>query len=124
MTKSNSSDILIAGIGITPVGEHWDKQLRSLAYDAISAARKDAGDLVPDAIYVANTLAPVLSSQTQLGALIADFTGLRGVEAFTIQAAEASGGSAVRQAYLALRSGQIDIAVVVGVEKISERPSA
>lgn len=124
MIKSSTSDILIAGIGITPVGEHWEKQLRSLAFEAISAARKDAGELVPNAIYVANSLAPVLSSQTQLGALIADFAGLRGVEAYTIQAAEASGGAAVRQAYLALGSGQIDIALVVGVEKISERPSA
>ena len=124
MTKSNAHDILLAGVGITPIGEHWDKQLRTLAHEAISAARKDAGELVPDAIYVANALAPVLSSQTQLGALIADFSGLRGVEAHTIQAAEASGGAAVRQAYLALHSGQIDIALVVGVEKISERPSA
>jgi acetyl-CoA C-acetyltransferase len=124
MTKSNTHEIIIAGVGITPVGEHWDKQLRTLAFEAISAARKDSGELVPDAIYVANSLAPVLSSQTQLGALIADFAGLRGVEAYTIQAAEASGGAAVRQAYLALQSGQIDIALVVGVEKISERPSA
>ncbi len=124
ITKSNPDDILIAGIGITPVGEHWSKQLRSLALEAISAARRDAGELVPEAIYVANSLAPVLSSQTQLGALIADFAGLRGVEAYTIQAAEASGGAAVRQAYLALQSRQIDVALVVGVEKISERPSA
>jgi acetyl-CoA C-acetyltransferase len=124
MIKSNPDDILIAGLGITPVGEHWDKQLRTLALEAISAARQDAGELVPEAIYVANSLAPVLSSQTQLGALVADFAGLRGVEAYTIQAAEASGGAAVRQAYLALQSGRIDVALVVGVEKISERPSA
>jgi acetyl-CoA C-acetyltransferase len=124
MTTSNTHEITIAGVGITPIGEHWDKQLRTLAFEAISAARKDAGELVPDAIYVANSLSPVLSSQTQLGALIADFAGLRGAEAYTIQAAEASGGAAVRQAYLALQSGQIDIALVVGVEKISERPSA
>ena len=122
--RTATQDILIAGVGLTPVGEHWDKQLRELALDAISAARKDAGDLVPEALYVANTLAPVLSSQSQLGALVTDFAGLRGVEALTIQAAEASGGAALRQAYLALQSGHVDVAIVVGVEKISERPSS
>ena len=122
--RPQTHDIVVTGVGITPVGEHWDKQLRTLALDAISAARKDAGDLVPEAIYVANTLAPILSSQSQLGALVADFAGLRGVEAFTVEAAGASGGAAVRQAYLALQSGHIDVALVVGVEKISERPSS
>ncbi len=41
----------------------------------------DAGGLQPQALYVANMLAPALSGQSHLGALLADFAGLRGIEA-------------------------------------------
>ena len=103
-----------------PVGEHWDLSLRRLALEAISAARSDSGGLRPQALYVANMLSPALSGQSHLGPLLADFAGLRGVEASTIEASGASGGVAVRQAYLALMSGAIDVALVLGVEKVTD----
>jgi acetyl-CoA C-acetyltransferase len=117
-------EVYIAGTGLTPAGEHWERSLRELALQAISLARAEAADLRPDAVYVANMLAPALSRQSQLGALLADFAGLHGVEAMTVEAAGASGGMALRQAYLALRSGAISSALVVGVEKVTERVSA
>jgi acetyl-CoA acetyltransferase len=43
------TDVLIAGIGQTPVGEHWDISLRELALMAIEAARQDAGGVQPQA---------------------------------------------------------------------------
>jgi acetyl-CoA C-acetyltransferase len=106
-----------------PVGEHWELSLRHLALDAISAAQADAGGLRPQALYVANMLAPALSGQSHLGALLADFTGMRGVEAATIEASGASGGVAARQAYLAVASGAIDVALVLGVEKVTDKSS-
>lgn len=118
------SDILIAGVGMTPVGEHWEISLRELALEAIAAARRDAAGLRPQAVYVANMLSPVLSGQAHLGALVADFAGLWGVEACTVEAAEASGGMAFRQACLALKAGVVDVAMVVGVEKVTDRVSA
>lgn len=72
-------------------------------------------------MFVGNMLAPALSGQTQLGALLADFAGLRGIEAASFEAAGASGGVALRQAYLAIASGLIDVALVVGVEKITDQ---
>ncbi|MCZ6529640.1 MAG: beta-ketoacyl synthase N-terminal-like domain-containing protein [Chloroflexi bacterium] len=121
--SSIADAIVVAGVGMMPVGEHWDLSLRHLALDAISAARADSGGLRPQALYVANVLAPALSGQSHLGALLADFTGLRGVEASTIEASGASGGVAVRQAYLALTSGALDVAIVLGVEKITDKAS-
>lgn len=117
-------DILIVGIGITPVGEHWEKSIRELALDAITAARSDAAGLKPQALFVANMLAPYLSGQTQLAALLADFAGLRGIEAVALEAAGASGGIALRQAYLALASGLVDTALIIGVEKVTDHASA
>ncbi|MGD0006191.1 MAG: thiolase domain-containing protein [Anaerolineaceae bacterium] len=114
------SDVVIAGVGQYPVGEHWNVSLRSLAAKAILAARKDAGGLKPQGLYVGNLLAPTLSHQQNLGALIVDNTGLDGIEACTTEAAGASGAAAFRLGYLAVASGFIDVALVVGVEKYTD----
>jgi acetyl-CoA C-acetyltransferase len=122
------TDVIIAGIGQTPVGEHWDVSLRSLAIKVMLAAIKDAGGLHPQALYVGNMLASNLSRQAHLGTLLADFAGLRyedsgvraGIEAETVEAGGASGGAALRQGYLAVMSGFVDVALVVGVEKFTD----
>ncbi len=111
------TEVVIAGIGQTPVGEHWEISIRELAFQAIEAAQQDAGGLRPQALFVGNMLAPLLSRQAHLGALITDFAGLVGIEAFTVESAGASGGAALRLGYMAVRSGEVDVALVVGVEK-------
>jgi len=115
------TDVVIAGIGQTKVGELWDISLRDLAFDAIQDAVKDSGGLKPQALFIGNMLAPNLSNQAHLGALIADYAGLAGIEAMTLEAAGASGGAALRQGYLAIASGMLDVALVVGVEKFTDK---
>ena len=114
------SEVVIAGIGQTAVGEHWDTSLRELAFHAMQAAMQEAGGIRPQALFVGNMLAPNLSRQSHLGALLADFAGLAGIEAAVIEAAGASGGAALRQGYLAVKSGMVDSALVVGVEKMTD----
>jgi acetyl-CoA C-acetyltransferase len=53
--------------------------------------------------------------------LLADYAGLLGIEAVTMEAAGASGGAALRQGYLAIASGMVDVALVVGVEKFTDK---
>src|SRR5512138_992249 len=115
------TDVVIAGVGQTEVGEHWSIGLRDLAFSAIREALKDAGELKPQALFVGNMLAPNLSNQAHLGVLLADYAGLLGIEAVTIEAAGASGGAALRQGYLAVASGMVDVALVVGVEKFTDK---
>ena len=115
------TDVVIAGIGQTAVGEHWDLSLRELAYRALKAAVEDSGGLRPQALFVGNMLAPNLSNQAHLGALLADYAGLPGVEAVTVEAAGASGGAALRQGYMAVKSGMADVALVLGVEKFTDK---
>jgi acetyl-CoA C-acetyltransferase len=114
------SDIVITGIGQVPVGEHWDVSIRQLSSRAILAAIKDAGGHKPQAMYIANVLGSSLSRQANLGALLTSDCGLESVEGTTVEAAGASGGVALRTAYLALRSGLVDSVMVVGVEKITD----
>ncbi|RME75686.1 MAG: thiolase domain-containing protein [Chloroflexi bacterium] len=113
-------DVSIIGIGQTPIGEHWDKSLRQLAYQALAAAMRDAGIERTDALYVGNMLSGEISGQSHLGALVADFAGLHGVEAVKVEAACASASAAFRQAYIGVASGLQDIAIAVGVEKMTD----
>ncbi|MEO8357868.1 MAG: thiolase domain-containing protein [Chloroflexota bacterium] len=114
------TEVVIAGIGQTEVGEHWSIGLRELAFAAIQEAVKDSGGLKPQSLFVGNMFAPNLSNQAHLGVLLADYAGLLGIEAVTLEAAGASGGAALRQGYLAIASGMVDVALVVGVEKFTD----
>jgi len=115
--------VAIVGIGQTPVGELWDKSLRDLAVESILAAMDDAGVDTVDALYVGNMLSGVTAGQEHLGALIADWAGLRGVEAAKIEAACGSAAAALRVGVLAVASGVHEVVLVTGVEKMTDRPN-
>ena len=115
-----TDDIVIAGIGLVPVGEHWDTTLRSMGAKAIRKAITDSGGLASQGLFVGNAFASILTHQTNLAALLADEAGLTGIEACAFEAAGASGGAAVRAACLAVKSGFLDTAVALGIEKITE----
>jgi acetyl-CoA C-acetyltransferase len=116
-------DIFIIGAGQTPVGEHWDLGLRDLGASAIRAALDDAGVEMVDALFVGNMLGGAVNGQENLGALLADAAGLLPAEAWKIEAACASGGAAVRAAALSVASGAHDVAVAVGIEKMTDAVS-
>jgi len=113
-------DVAIIGVGQTKVGEHWDTSLRHLALEALQASMTDAGVTRADTLYVGNMLSGELIGQEHLGALIADFAGLRGTEAFKIEAACASGAAALRMGFVAVAGGLANIVIVVGVEKMTD----
>lgn len=113
-------DIVIVGVGQTPVGEHWELSLRQLGVRALRAAIADAGGMPPQAVYIGSYLSSMVSHQANLGALLTDEAGYRGLESFTVEAAEASGAAALRMAYLAVLSGYIPCAAALGVEKATD----
>jgi acetyl-CoA C-acetyltransferase len=110
----------ITGVGMTVVGEHWGVSLRELAAEAAQKALEEAGLQEVDALYVANAYGSTFNYQTHTGALIADYLGMAGIEAYSIEASDASGGAALRTAYLAVASGVVETALVVGVEKVTD----
>ena len=113
-------EVVIVGIGQTPVGEHWQLSLQNLAAQAIRKVIADSGGLRPQVLYVGNFLASAASHQANLGALLSGDVGLNGIEAVSVGAGEASGAAALRMGYLAVRSGFVDVAMVVGVEKLTD----
>jgi acetyl-CoA C-acetyltransferase len=61
-----------------------------------------------------------IAGQEHLGALIADFVGLRGIEACKVEAACGSGAAALRIGYMAVAGGLHDIVIACGVEKMTD----
>jgi acetyl-CoA C-acetyltransferase len=113
--------VAILGIGQIKVDEHWDLSLRELGGNAAFAAMQDAGMDNVDALFVGNMLSPLVSAQNQLGTFFSDWIGLWDQESVKVEAACASGAAALRAGLMAVASGDIESALVVGVEKMTDK---
>lgn len=120
------SRVGIIGVGITEFGELWDRGYRNLITDAGTEAMKDAGIEGEDiqGLYVGSMSPGLFAGQEHVSALVADYSGLSGVPATRVEAACASGGLALREAYLAIKSGVMDVVVAGGIEKMTDVPTS
>jgi acetyl-CoA acetyltransferase len=113
--------VAVAGIATTPFGKHLDRSLGSLAAEAVAAAVADAGLTPADvqSAVFANAAAGVLSGQEMIrGQVALKDTGLAGIPVINTENACASGSSAAHLAWLSVASGQADVAIAVGAEKL------
>lgn len=117
-------DVVVAGVGQTPFGEHWDRSYRDLLTEAGLAAIEDAGMRAESlgAVYVGSMSTGKLLGQEHVAPLMLDGAGLADLRlpATRIEAAGASGAVAFHQAVLAIRSGAVDRVVVGGIEKMTD----
>ncbi len=112
--------VAVLGIGQTKISEHWGISLKEIAGNAIFAALEDAERESVEGIFIGNMLSGSLNKQENLGSLLPDWAGLKPVEGVKIETACSSGGSALRAGLIAVASGEMDSALVVGVEKMSD----
>ena len=115
------TDVYVAGVGQTKFGELWDTSLRQLIFEAGAGAIKDSGidKGLADGVFVGNMSAGRYAGQEHLGALAADMLGIH-AEASRYEGACASGSIAFRNAMLAIKSGHMNAALVIGVEKMTD----
>jgi acetyl-CoA acyltransferase len=119
--------VVIGGVGMTPFGKFLERNLKSLAEEAVSLALKDARVSVNDVdrVFFGNAAAGVVTGQEMIRAQSSlRNTGLDGKPMFNIENACASGSSALNLAWLSVASGQAETALVVGVEKLSHEDKA
>ena len=112
--------VAVAGVGLTPVREHWESSHRDLFAEAALKAFDEAGTDEIDALYVSSMGSAILQRQLHLGAMMADVLGKRGITALRVEAASASGGVAFHEGVKAVASGLNDCVLVGGVEKMSD----
>ena len=111
----------LVGTGHTKFGK-LEQNIEELMLEAVNLALKNANTTIDkiDIIYIAN-LSSSFSHQCHLPAVLASKLGIN-KEIVRVESACASGGLAVKEAVLAILSGQYKTALVVGVEKMSETP--
>jgi acetyl-CoA acetyltransferase len=114
----------LAGVGMTPFGKFKDSTLATLGRDAGHQALIDAG-VNPrqiDMISCGSARSGILHArESGVAQLIGWELGIEGVPAYNEKAFCASGAIAFNIAQMALLSGAADVALVVGVEKMSAR---
>ena len=123
MSTATMREVVVAGVGMTHFGKFLDRSLKSLVAEAIAEATADArladSDKSIEMIYYANTASGVMHGQHSVrGQHAMREAGLNGIPLINIENACASGSTALNQAWLAVASGQVDVALAVGAEKL------
>lgn len=109
------------GGGMTAFGKHSDRNLKSLVEEAVNIALKDAGVTKADiqAAYVGNASQGVLQGQESIrGQVVLHAMGIGGMPIINVENACASSATALNGAMAMVALGEIDCALVVGMEKM------
>jgi acetyl-CoA C-acetyltransferase len=113
-------DVAIIGAGMTKFGRAPGDLMDLLAeasLRAIKHANAEKEDF--DAVYVSNMMAGETSHQTAVASSLADRIALVPAAADRIENGPASGGSAIKNAFMAVASGCYDLVLVTGGEKMT-----
>jgi acetyl-CoA acyltransferase len=112
-----TDDIWILGIHMTRFGKHPDKDTVDLAAEAAMAALADGGVSMRDVGVLAagNLMAPSAGIGQQLQKQV----GQTGIPVYNVANACATGATALRTAVMALKAGECDLGLAVGVEKLA-----
>ena len=113
---STSDDIWILGIHMTKFGKHSDKDIVDLGSEAIFGALADAGVTMADIGILA---AGNLMGRGGIGQQIQKQVGQTGIPVYNVSNACATGATALRTAIMAVKAGECDMGLAVGVEKLA-----
>jgi acetyl-CoA acetyltransferase len=111
-----SDDVWILGIHMTKFGKHPDKDSVDLAAEAALAALADAGKSIKDMGILA---AGNLLGGGGMGQQLQKQIGQTGIPVYNVSNACATGATALRTAVMAVKAGEADYGLAVGVEKLA-----
>jgi acetyl-CoA acyltransferase len=112
-----SDPVWILGITMTKFGKHPDKDTVDLAAEAAMGALRDGGVTIHDmGILAAGCL---MESNSGIGQRLQKQIGQTGIPVYNVANACATGATALRTAIMAVKSGEVDMGLAVGVEKLA-----
>jgi len=112
--------VAVVGVGHSKFGDRSDVNICELAFEAVKPALEDAGLAAKEIPYVPVGSIGVWYEEPLPAVAIAEYCGLTGAGLARLEAACASGSAAVFAAYSAIASGQVDLAMAIGAEKMRE----
>ena len=112
--------VVISGVGMVPFERRDEDSLVDLLAMAGLAAMDDAhlGDRPVDSVYVGNMASGLFNHQVSVASALVDKLNLFPATAERIENGPASGGSAIKNGFLAVASGFVDVVLVIGGEKM------
>ena len=113
---SAQDEIWIVGINMTKFGKHPDKDAVDLGVEAIQAALADGGVTMADVGVLA---AGSLRSGGGIGQQLQKQCGQTGIPVYNVMNACATGATALRTAIMAVKAGEVEVGLAVGVEKLA-----
>jgi len=116
--------VAVVGVGHSRFGRRTDVNIGELAFESIKQAVDDAGVDKKDIGNVVVGSAGGWSEESLPAVVVDEYAGLTGAGTMRVEAACASGSAAVKAAYNSILSGEVDVAVAVGVEKMTEVDTA
>lgn len=119
--------VVVAGVGMTKFGKFLDRGLKSLTQEAVGDALKDAGVEPADIelAVVGNAVAGLITGQECIrGQVVLREAGIGGIPIFNVENACASASSAFHLAWQQVSSGRVDVALALGVEKLTHPDKA
>jgi acetyl-CoA acetyltransferase len=112
-----NEDLWILGINMTKFGKHPDKDVVDLAAEAAMAALADAGVTMADmGVLAAGNL---MGAAAGVGQQLQKQIGQTGIPVFNVANACATGATAIRTVIMAIKAGECEMGLAVGVEKLS-----
>src|SRR5262245_13811586 len=112
-----SDDIWILGIDMTKFGKRPESDTVDLAVEAAQAALADAGVTMRDmGIFAAGNL---MGAGMPIGQMVQKQLGQTGIPVYNVSNACATGAAALRTVVMALKAGECDMGLAVGVEKLA-----
>ena len=117
-------EVYVIGCGMTKFGELWTKSFRDIFVEAGLKAIEDAGIDHLDSMYVGTMTSGLFVGQEHVGALMADYLGVAPIPAVRVESACCSSGMAFRIGFIDVASGNSDIVLVGGVEKMTDGADA
>ncbi len=112
-----ADDVWILGIKMTKFGKHPDKDTVDLAAEAALGALADGGVTMKDmGVLAAGNL---MGGAGGIGQQIQKQIGQTGIPVFNVANACATGATALRTAIMAVKAGEADFGLAVGVEKLA-----
>lgn len=112
--------VAIIGVGHSKFGERSDVNISELAFEVIQQSLEESGLTAKEIPYLTLGSMGVWSEEPLPAVVIAEYCGLIGAGLVRCEAACASGSAATFTAYSAIASGQVDTALVVGIEKMRQ----
>lgn len=113
-------EVAVIGCGMTKFGELWTKSLRDIFVEAALKSIDDAGVDHIDSMYVGSMTPGLFVGQEHIGALMADYLGVAPIPAVRVESACCSSGMALRLGFFEVVSGNSDVVLVGGVEKMND----